>query len=186
MSRATKNPKFLTRTQMAGFVVDLGDLLAHPGDRRTISEEGELSGGTDLIHFAGPAVVEAVVESTGTGIIARGTVIGDVRLVCVRCLVDWDQNLTPEFMALFEETEDPDIYPIADGRIDLEPVVRDELLSAVPVNALHDPDCKGLCGTCGADLNKGGCGCPETELSSPFAGLKDLLDVPESQPEVSE
>jgi uncharacterized protein len=44
----------------------------------------------------------------------------------------------------------------------------------VPV---HSADCKGLCQACGADLNKGDCGCGSTgqEDFSPFSKLKDLF-----------
>jgi len=160
--------------------VDVSDLLSHPGDRRPISLEGEITGGTDLIRIVSPVTVNALAESTGSGVIVKGIVSASIALVCVRCLVDWDEQLAPTLSALFESVDDPDIFPIAEGLIDLEPPARDELLAAVPVNAIHAPDCKGLCGSCGADLNKGECGCDEIELSSPFAGLKELMDLTES------
>ena len=61
-----------------------------------------------------------------------------------------------------EEIDDPDVYVI-DARareLDLRPAVREHWLLAAPAFALCREDCKGLCPTCGADLNAGPCDCP--------------------------
>ena len=41
----------------------------------------------------------------------------------------------------------------SDFRIDLTPLLLEELILATPFASLHDPDCKGLCEVCGRDLN---------------------------------
>jgi uncharacterized protein len=46
-----------------------------------------------------------------------------------------------------------------DGKaIDMDPIVREQFILAVPGTALCSEDCRGLCRVCGADLNAGSCG----------------------------
>lgn len=67
--------------------------------------------------------------------------------------------------------------------IDLGPHVWEEMLLASPGKFLCSESCAGLCSRCGANLNKGSCGCPRVneEKKSGFAALKDLLPNLESQ-----
>jgi uncharacterized protein len=55
------------------------------------------------------------------------------------------------------------------------------LLLSVPMQALCQPDCKGLCPTCGADWNEGPCDCPSEEVDPRWAGLADLLKEPPTE-----
>ena len=60
------------------------------------------------------------------------------------------------------------------GQIDLAPMVREEVLLAVPDGPLCRPDCPGLCPICGADLAEGPCGCDTTERDERWAVLDQL------------
>lgn len=62
-----------------------------------------------------------------------------------------------------------------DGRrIDLAKIAREQILLALPMNALCAEGCKGLCSVCGKDLNAGECGCERAVLDPRWAGLKDV------------
>ena len=64
---------------------------------------------------------------------------------------------------------------VFDGKvIDLEPIVREQLLLALPMNAVCREDCKGLCGQCGQNLNEKQCDCQEQRVDPRFAALKGL------------
>ena len=63
-----------------------------------------------------------------------------------------------------------------DAHIDLAPLLREYALLEIPINPLHDPDCKGLCPVCRQDLNVRDCGHRPDPSDSPFAKIKDLLD----------
>jgi uncharacterized protein len=58
--------------------------------------------------------------------------------------------------------------------IDLGALLCELVLLALPVQPLCREDCAGLCSRCGADRNRGACGCPEIETHSPFAVLESL------------
>ncbi|WP_373045250.1 YceD family protein [Vulgatibacter sp.] len=58
--------------------------------------------------------------------------------------------------------------------LDLEPVVREQLLLALPMDALCTEDCKGLCQVCGGNLNESVCSCDRHVPDPRWAGLKDI------------
>jgi uncharacterized protein len=97
----------------------------------------------------------------------HGRIEGDVDLPCRRCLADASAHVSDEAHLIFaeaddEETDDPDVYRL-DPRaleLDLKPAIREQWLLAAPTFALCRDDCKGLCPSCGADLNTGQCACP--------------------------
>ena len=75
---------------------------------------------------------------------------------CTRCLTPTEKTFDLEFS---EECGGEDGYPIVNGRIDLKKIVDDAIILNTPVSFLCSQDCKGLCPTCGANLNDGKCKC---------------------------
>jgi uncharacterized protein len=81
-------------------------------------------------------------------------------------LTDVTVSIAEDIQLLFVEADtegadDPDVYVI-DSRaheLDMRPALREQWLLAVPAFAQCRVDCKGLCPTCGADLNAGACDC---------------------------
>jgi len=118
----------------------------------------------------GPGIgVEGRLSVAGPGrYYFSGTIDGEVSRQCGRCLNEFNATLSAEMHVLFADGEhavddDPDVFPLAQGRsgaeIDLRPAVREGWLLEVPAIAVCRPDCKGLCATCGANLNQGTCTC---------------------------
>jgi uncharacterized protein len=102
---------------------------------------------------------------------------------CRRCLEPVQVPVEAEIAALFTQdpdaVDDPDSYPLpADAtEVDVTPAVREELILAAPRYVVCRDDCRGLCPTCGHDLNAGPCGCaPATDLRwKALAALKGKL-----------
>lgn len=79
-----------------------------------------------------------------------------------------------DFAASFE-LDEIDAEPFDGKTIDLDPVVREQVLLALPVSVVCREDCKGLCPTCGQDLNEQDCGHGKTkEVDVRLAKLKDI------------
>ena len=102
----------------------------------------------------------------------HGRVEGSVVIPCRRCLEDATVHVQDESHVIFaeagsEEAEDPDVYVLDErsNELDLRPVVREQWLLNVPSYAVCREECKGLCPTCGKDLNEGPCDCPESRDS---------------------
>lgn len=99
----------------------------------------------------------------------HGQISGDVVLPCRRCLADTTVHVKDEAHVIFaeegsDETDDPDVQ-VLDARahqIDLRPAIREQWLLNVPTYAVCREECKGICPTCGTDLNEGPCDCPES------------------------
>jgi len=54
--------------------------------------------------------------------------------------------------------------------------VREQILLALPSRRLCREECKGLCPTCGADLNAGRCDCEQREVDPRWSALAELKD----------
>ena len=65
---------------------------------------------------------------------------------------------------------------IEDGRLDLDELVREEILLSFPMRVLCSPDCEGLCPKCGSPRRLGDCGCQMREIDPRLAVLQSLLD----------
>jgi len=110
-----------------------------------------------------------------------------LELLCARCLDPVYQEVEKNFDLLYrpqgadagkEEIslakEDADIgYYQGDGVL-LEDVLREQLLLAVPLKLLCREDCKGLCPSCGQNLNQGDCGCTRGDPDPRWHALGDL------------
>jgi uncharacterized protein len=59
--------------------------------------------------------------------------------------------------------------------IDLTDAIMATIILSLPMKALCNDDCKGLCPKCGKNLNKGDCDCNYEEIDPRMAKLKDLL-----------
>ena len=105
---------------------------------------------------------------------------------CARCLepvrdefsVDLERTVsTRENLSEKQLEENVDEYAIIeDGKLDLDDLVREELLLSFPMRFLCSPDCPGLCPKCGKPLRLGDCGCPKHEPDPRLAVLKQLLE----------
>ena len=74
------------------------------------------------------------------------------------------------------DPEDPDLYAFEGSKADLTDAVRDALLLELPYRFLCSEDCKGLCPTCGVNLNLGACTCQEGgNVTNPFSALKAIV-----------
>lgn len=116
---------------------------------------------------AGPIGVEGRLSPAGQSrFYLSGRMSGKVAMECRRCLTDVTEEVNDELHAVFAptgdtEVDDPDVFEFDPQarELDLRPAVREGWLLAVPTFAECREDCKGLCPSCGADLNEGECGC---------------------------
>ncbi|HUI88189.1 MAG TPA: DUF177 domain-containing protein [Anaerolineales bacterium] len=119
------------------------------------------------------------IARTPQGLLVQGKFSGKIELQCVRCLGEFDKLLAWSLTELYAFDErsvsDSGLILPEDAQIDLEALIREYALLEVPINPLHDPNCKGLCPVCGQDLNATDCGHRPESNDSAFAALKDLL-----------
>ena len=114
-------------------------------------------------------------------VFVKGTLQGQVLAQCARCLKEVTYPFHIKYDAVFKEIPDEESgeYLLADNTIDLSKVLSDEISLHMPLQLFCSETCKGLCPTCGANLNDGACTCmhaQEEHPVNPFAKLKDLFE----------
>lgn len=164
-------------------IVSVADLVGRPGSSRRLSLE--LASPEDvsqpLTRLAHPVRLEGVLESVVDGILVRGALSTTLEVQCSRCLKDMQEELETDVVELFRDPADVDPddeqeagYEIRDTDIDLDVLVRDALAPALPYSPVCDEACKGLCPTCGTDLNEASCDCTDESTDARWAALEAL------------
>src|SRR6266545_2694447 len=135
---------------------------------------------------AGQVVAELDLYAEGENVFARGHLSGWIEVACSRCVgvvrVEVEEPLQITFMpaarmpdaaaesesddsaeegeAEFDpDADDIDLYPYHGQEVDLEPLLRERIILAVPFAPLCSESCQGLCPSCGIDRNSGSCTC---------------------------
>ena len=162
--------------------VEISELLHKPGTSKRLDFSEEVAGmGLDMGRVEPLLDFRLLLESLVEGVLVTGEVRGTLRLACIRCLREFERPLEvslSEVLAYEGQPGAEEGYQISADRADLEPLVRDTVLLAMPLNPVCRPDCKGLCPRCGADRNEGDCGHrPErTDLRwEPLRSLKETM-----------
>lgn len=155
----------------------VSDLLARPGSVDDVDVNVPLAMEFEQASIEAEATGSLRLEAISGGLLVRGDVRVPATLRCQRCLVEFDADITATITQLYGNADDEEALPVSgDGRVDLAAPVRDELGMAVPLTPICRKDCKGLCATCGTDLNVQPCDGHEESSSSPFASLEGLFD----------
>jgi len=115
------------------------------------------------------------------GLLVQGAVESQLGLECVRCLESFDFPVTLDLEETFRlpgiRPSQDVFYKVSDdGWLDLAPLLREQAWIAIPMKSLCQPDCKGLCPECGANLNLEVCTCDRTKVDPRLALLKDLME----------
>lgn len=178
--------------------INIADIKLDAGKHKTVNVETRLEpvelGGQE-VRFDEPFAGEAEIWNAGDRLLVKVDLSGEASLVCGRCLGEFTEPLDVSFEEEFvevagdgrsEETEEDEsertVSFYTGDEIDLTEPLRENILLELPIKPLCDVDCKGLCPTCGTNLNEGGCTCEgDPEAVDPrLAALKDLLRKPDS------
>jgi uncharacterized protein len=71
-------------------------------------------------------------------------------------------------------SDDLDVAFFDDGMLPLEDIVREQVLIGIPMKPLCREDCRGLCSSCGTELNSGACTCTEKPIDPRLEVLKNF------------
>jgi len=179
----------------APLVVDTRELGRRPGSQRQVSRTvpapAELGIEVLSVPQGAPVEVDLRLEAVMEGVLLTGTARAALAGECVRCLDPVTDEVEVDLQELFvyddtrgaELAEDDDeVSQLHDDLIDLEPLLRDAVVLALPFQPLCMPDCPGLCPECGADLKQD----PEHSHDAPidprWAALTqvDTADTPDT------
>ncbi|MEC4684698.1 MAG: DUF177 domain-containing protein [Nitrospirota bacterium] len=141
-----------------------------------------------LLESIGPVTAHFRINRRGEEVRIEGDIQGRVALQCSRCLINFQKELSLNIDLLYhpaaevakEETyevsrDEINIGFYSNDEIDITQVIREQLILNLPMKALCDETCKGLCPVCGADLNLQRCECKYEYIDPRLKSLKKLL-----------
>lgn len=145
----------------SGLVLDTHDLVRRAGEMRTVhtSVEAPADIGVAVIGVpaGSPIELDLRLEAVVEGVLVTGTAHAQLVGECVRCLAEVTDEVEVDVQELFtypgSATDDEETSRLDGELLDLEPVLRDEIVLELPFQPVCRPDCRGLCPECGADLN---------------------------------
>lgn len=145
------------------FVVHAAKLLRQLGSRwhevrRGVVDDLACSG--SAVPAGAEVEADVVLESVIGGVAVTGTVRAQWTGTCRRCLEPATGSVEVAVREHFTRGGDgEETYPLDDGEVDLEPMVRDAVLLELPQAPLCREGCLGLCPLCGSDRNVEPCDC---------------------------
>ncbi|MDE3721618.1 MULTISPECIES: YceD family protein [Nocardiopsis] len=152
------------------FVVDTQALGRQPGSMRTVDRivtlPEEFANAMASVSAGRELELDLRLEAVMEGVLVTGAARGQISAECSRCLDPLAEDFEAGFQEMYRYPADEDVFQEEDGdtddddedyylegdMLDLEPVVRDAVVLALPLSPLCDPDCPGLCAECGARL----------------------------------
>ena len=154
----------------------------------SVHEPGRLDLEDEQVRLVSPARLEGRARRKGEEVRLSGKITAEVEIDCDRCLtptrapleVEFDTSFIPSEVAAGAPenvellAEDMGLAAYEGGEVDLDELVREQILLALPTRRLCREECRGLCPHCGADLNAGDCSCERGEVDPRWAALADL------------
>jgi uncharacterized protein len=134
------------------------------------SEPEEIMGVEDdsFVRVTGNVQYDLYAQCVSEELVVRGKLWVGMDLRCTRCTEFFSTTVTvSDFLRAYSASKDVD-------SVDITEDMREELLLHIPGFPVCGEGCKGLCAQCGADLNKGSCGCGTGERPSPWTALDSL------------
>jgi len=133
-------------TARSPYLLHVRDLIRSPGEMREthldIAAPEHLGEGMVSVREGGELDIDLKLESLHEGILASGTVLATAEGECARCLAPVTIPLDVEFAELFAyPADEPFEHQLEGDQLDLEPVVRDAIVLALPFR----PECVGGC-----------------------------------------
>ena len=149
--------------------IDVARLDRDGEDVEGVLDDSVLDLHDDYLHpFAGIRY-SLFVQMAGRELVARGTLEQDFDAVCSRCGSDFDFTVSvPDFLASVETDEKTEF-------VDLTDELRQSIILGLPTYPVCRADCRGVCPTCGKNLNEGPCACAHEVRDDRWGALDALL-----------
>ena len=137
-------------------------------------------------RFFEPLHISGKVYNNGQSLTLEADVTGKMKTECARCLEEIETDVSFSIHELLSQREEgePDNEDIIlfDGyEIELDDIVADNFLMNVSGRYLCKDDCKGLCQSCGKNLNYGDCDCDNEYIDPRWQALADILNQQEDK-----
>jgi len=167
--------------------IELEKLEGGRGDFAHVYQPEELNPVDERVRLTAPAAVTAKVRLSRNEVVVNGHVDTRAQVECDRCLQPVEAPVSADFALEYitgseyessevaELTEAAMSVAVFDGEaLDVDEIIKEQILLAVPTRMLCREDCKGICPECGIDRNTGECSCVADDIDPRWAALKNL------------
>jgi uncharacterized protein len=166
-------------------VLDTRELGRRPGSQLEVSRRvpapADLGIEVLSVPEGSPVDLDLRLEAVMEGVLVTGTAQAALEGECVRCLEPITDEVDVPFQELFvygdqhtDADEDDEVSRLKGDLLDLEPLLRDAVVLALPFQPLCEEDCPGLCAECGARLADDPDHAHEAAIDPRWAGLAAL------------
>ncbi len=139
---------------------------------------GYLANEQQQISAISPVTVVGSLSKIENYYMLNGRVEVEITYDCSRCLQTFTKTESNRFSEIFYLDMDESNFDgeqsytkIEDNEINIKPIVEEAVAILVPYIPICNEECKGLCATCGIDLNIESCACTNERIDSRLAGL---------------
>jgi uncharacterized protein len=171
----------------APLVLDTRELGRRPGSQqqvtRTVPAPADLGIEVLRVPEGSPVELDLRLEAVMEGVLVTGSASAELTGECARCLEPIEDEIDVRFQELFvyddqdySSEEDDEVSTLEGDLLDLEPLLRDAVVLALPFQPLCEDDCPGLCPECGARLKDDPDHTHEAPVDPRWAGLAALKD----------
>ena len=176
-------------------MIDTRELSRRPGSQRevslTVPAPAELGIEVLSVPEGAPVELDLRLEAVMEGVLLTGSARAGLEGECVRCLDPIDDELDVTFQELFVyddlrdakghrvesdtgSADDDEVSSLDDDLLDLEPLLRDAVVLALPFQPLCRDDCPGLCTECGASFKEDPDHTHDDPIDPRWAALADI------------
>ncbi len=136
----------------------------------------------------GPVKANLQVTKSDREVAVTGRLTAELQLQCSRCLKDFRKSLDVPVNAVYHpidefaderhelKDDEMDMGFYRGEEIDLQELVREQVVLNMQMKPLCSENCKGICPNCGADLTGAGCSCETRQIDPRLEVLKKLLE----------
>jgi uncharacterized protein len=169
--------------------IELASLEGTEGRFTRTYEPGQLTLTDERVQLAEQLTVSGRIRQSQRKLEVDGQLSTTAQVECDRCLKFVSVPVTAEFSVQYVtpetyaasptvELEETDMsVSVFDGEgIDVDELVSEQLLLALPSRILCTEDCKGLCPECGNDRNLKDCACDSAEVDPRWGALRELVN----------
>lgn len=145
-------------------IIDINELNDKSYEKKYINiiiEKDSFFDGSESVTYSQPIKFDGYLRRKKGPLVLVGDVKTQVLLNCGRCMQVFPYEVNIHIEEELSDTDDCEIISINTDNIDIYEIIENCIILELPVKRLCKDDCKGLCQTCGKDLNHGQCSCAD-------------------------
>ncbi|NLL00042.1 MAG: DUF177 domain-containing protein [Clostridiales bacterium] len=136
-------------------------------------------------EFAWKDPVSLTITNLGNKeVLIEGSVKLSLYIFCSRCLkkLEYPMDISIKKEVDFKLTKEErakeldEANYISEYNLDVDILIKDEIIIGLPMSLLCSDECKGICMNCGTDLNEGSCDCDNTVLDPRMSAILDIFN----------